>query len=43
VPDEVADGDTFFPRALEPEFALDDATPLSELLTVERWVRRNRR
>ena len=40
VPDEIADGDTFFPRALEPEFALDDIVPLSDDLTVERWVRR---
>ena len=43
VPDEVADGDTFFPRALEPVFALEDTTPLSETLTVERWVRRGDR
>ena len=43
VPDEVADGDTFFPRALEPDFALDDSTPLSDALTVERWVRRGGR
>lgn len=40
VPDDVPDGDTWFPRRLEPEFALVDTTELEPGLTVERWVRR---
>jgi dihydrofolate reductase len=40
VPDEVVDGDTFFPRSLEPDFVLHGTTALSESLRVEHWIRR---
>jgi dihydrofolate reductase len=39
VNDEVDDGDTFFPRALEPEFGLASTETLSESCVVERWAR----
>jgi dihydrofolate reductase len=39
VPDVVPDGDTWFPRPLEPEFTLEETTALTDALTVERWVR----
>lgn len=41
VPDDVPDGDTWFPRALEPDFVLEETTTLSEDVTVERWTRRS--
>lgn len=40
VPDDVPDGDTFFPRPLEPDFVLHATTPLGEDLSVQHWVRR---
>ena len=41
VPDEVPDGDTFFPARLTTDFELVDSQPLTETLTIERWTRRD--
>lgn len=40
VSDKVVDGDTYFPRPLEPDFVLHATTVLGDALTVEHWVRR---
>ena len=41
VPDEVPDGDTFFPARLPTDFERLHSQPLTDSLTVERWSRRD--